>query len=109
MFQNFFLLLHAYSLAVSHPDVCLLIICNLYLFNKKTELLVIILYKLLVYIVPYKVQIYSLYFSLRIYLIDVQGLHGIFNQLNVDLCLFWLKLLVGDKLSLWIKKKKKTS
>lgn len=39
MFQNFFLLFHAYSLAVSHPDVCLLIICNLYLFNKNYELL----------------------------------------------------------------------
>lgn len=34
------------------------------------------------------------------YLIDVQGLHGILNQLNVDLCLLWLKLLVGDKLCL---------
>lgn len=51
------------------------------------------------------VQIYSLYFSLQtlIYLIDVQSLHGIFNQLNVDLRLLWLKLLVWDKLSLWIK------
>lgn len=29
--QNFLLLLHAYSLAVSHPDVCLLIICHLHL------------------------------------------------------------------------------
>lgn len=29
--QNFLLLLHAYSLAIGHPDVCLLVICNLYL------------------------------------------------------------------------------
>lgn len=37
------------------------------------------------------------------YLIDVQGLHGVFYKLNVDLCLLWLKLLVRNKLSLWIK------
>lgn len=34
------------------------------------------------------------------YLVDVQGLHGIFDQFNVDLCLFWLELLVRNELSL---------
>lgn len=32
--QNLFFLLHAYSLAVSHPDVCLLVIGNLYLVKR---------------------------------------------------------------------------
>lgn len=39
------------------------------------------------------------------YLVDVQGLHGVFNQLNVDLCLLWLKLLVRNELSFWNAKK----
>lgn len=35
--QNLFLLLHAYSLTVGHPDVCLLVISNLYLVRRKTS------------------------------------------------------------------------
>lgn len=35
-----------------------------------------------------------------LYLVDVQGLHGIFYKLNVDLCLLWLKLLIRNELSL---------
>lgn len=37
----------------------------------------------------------------RLYLIDVQSLHCIFDQLYVDLRLFWLELLVRNKLSFW--------
>lgn len=44
--------------------------------------------------------------DLCLYLVDVQGLHGVFYQLNVDLCLFWLKLLVRNELGLWKKVKK---
>lgn len=35
MLQDFLLLLHADSLAVGHPDVRLLVICNLHLFNRR--------------------------------------------------------------------------
>lgn len=41
--------------------------------------------------------------DLWLYLVDVQGLHGVFYQLNVDLCFLWLKLLVRNELSLWKK------
>lgn len=43
-------------------------------------------------------------FSYSSYLVDVQGLHGVFDQLNVDLSLLWLQLLVGNKLSLCKRK-----
>lgn len=32
------------------------------------------------------------------YLVNIQSLHGIFDQLDVDLSLFGLKLLVGNEL-----------
>lgn len=32
------------------------------------------------------------------YLVNIQSLHGIFDKLDVDLSLFWLKLLVRNKL-----------
>lgn len=35
--QDFFLLFHAYSLAVGHSDVCLLVIGNLHLIRRQTE------------------------------------------------------------------------
>lgn len=38
--------------------------------------------------------------DLWLYLVDVQGLHGVFYQLDVDLGLLWLKLLVRNELSL---------
>lgn len=41
------------------------------------------------------------------YLVNVQGLHGIFDQLDVDLCLLWLKLLVRNELSLCREKTNK--
>lgn len=44
------------------------------------------------------------FFSFSSYLVDVQGLHGVFDQLNVDLSLLWLQLLVRNKLSLCKRK-----
>lgn len=37
------------------------------------------------------------------YLIDVQSLHGVLDQLNVDLCFLRLELLVWYELSLCLK------
>ena len=49
--QDLFLLLHAYSLAVGHPDVCLLVIGNLYLVIKDESCYTVVGFKTILSII----------------------------------------------------------
>lgn len=109
MLQDLLLLLHAYSLAVGHPDVRLLVIGDLHLVERNAPVHQLAARPSLSYWHLHKLNFsfQQIKKDLRLYLIDVQGLHSIFDKLYVDLCLLWLKLLVRNKLSLWIKSKNK--